>query len=472
MSWLRISEIKERFPHLANRLDHWSRRGCPFLPGHRKPAREHRRVGNLRPWYWSEADLRAIDRTWAALAEAGDGDMLTLGEAVREFRITPHRLHGMNHKGLIHIRHEYRLVYRAGQTYLSLKAVVSRKELARWLTAKRPAPTEDSSLVTASEAEAMTKGDFSKCNLSYWEDHDCPYLGRRLEAVRRDRWQTLEVTFHGKKKKVRRPRRGLTHYRREEILEAYRNFRRNLRAAKGCEGSAASLAQGVYVDEHGRRWLTQAAAFRLHRARQQALEDWRERGWLEARRRKRVGYGRQGEVWYYSEADIVRLRRQQREGDGHVVLPEAAVGEKASSPEERGSLIAMPVAASISSGPEPLEDINAYSTRVAGYGPRALEEQYETTRNGVRDGMLDAMREVGSPVPPRGQAGRRSANHHFVAYFTEARARHPRSEKTDKDIILAYRAEHPEQDICKGKPTTKHYLDACRSALKEARKKV
>jgi hypothetical protein len=200
--------------------------------------------------------------------------------------------------------------------------VVSRSQLVRHLSRKRPTPEVDRSLITAAQAVELTQGAFSLANLSDWEKQICPYLGSPLSVELCDVLQSLRITFHGQKKLVRRVRREQKHYLREEILKAYRTLQRNLKANKKGAGKKRSRGQGLYIDEDGKRWLTQAAAFRLHGCRQQALEHWRIKGWVRSDRRKRAGYGNRREIPYYAEEDIVRLRNLQRAGDGHVVMSE------------------------------------------------------------------------------------------------------------------------------------------------------
>jgi hypothetical protein len=286
-----------------------------------------------RRGHWCDADLRAITRAWEDLARAdGNGDWIRLDAAVREFRVTRFRLHALAGEGHLRIRYELRLVQRGDQQYPQEVAVVSRKQLARALAAPAALPKTDDHLVTVAGAVQMTGGAFSVANLAHWEEYDCPYLGRRLTVKRRRAMQTLQVPFRSRRgvvvRAVRRPRSNLKHYLREEIQEAHRTFLRNGRLAKAGKDPARRLRHGIHVDEAGRRWLTQAAAFRLHGCRQQALEHWRAKGeeWLRAQKRKRAGYGPVLEVWYYLEEDIKRLKKLQRPGDGHVVMPEETDG--------------------------------------------------------------------------------------------------------------------------------------------------
>jgi hypothetical protein len=272
-------------------------------------------------WCWDEADLRLIEKELSKLAAEDGGDWITLAEASREFRIRRWKLYALADAGILHIRHEVRPAQRLGSVYPQLRAVISRSLLARYLNRKGPAPGADARLISATEAVSLARGAFSLGNLSYWEDHVCPYLGRPLAVKRCDVAQSLRVPFHGEEKLVRRVRRNQKHYHREEIQEALRVFRDNLKLSKGCGDKKPSRAQGLFIDEEGARWLTQAAAFRLHRCRQQALEHWRLKGWLRAIRRRRSGYGQLREVWWYSEEDIRRLKKLQREGDGHVLFP-------------------------------------------------------------------------------------------------------------------------------------------------------
>jgi hypothetical protein len=120
-----------------------------------------------------------------------------------------------------------------------------------------------------------------------------------------------------------------------------------------------------------------------------------------------------------------------------------------------------------------LQDINPCATRTSEIGPKARQTYYEATRDGVRDGMREFMHDhAADPIPPKGRPGRPRDNDHFIAYFTAERERHTKAEKTDKDIFLAYRSEYPGQKICTNKKDLEGYLNACRSALSEARKKV
>jgi hypothetical protein len=52
--------------------------------------------------------------------------------------------------------------------------------------------------------------------------------------------------------------------------------------------------------------------------------------------------------------------------------------------------------AGVSDDAEKLENINAFPTRTEEFGRKAREANYEDTRNGVRDGLLEAMRQLGS----------------------------------------------------------------------------
>jgi hypothetical protein len=115
----------------------------------------------------------------------------------------------------------------------------------------------------------------------------------------------------------------------------------------------------------------------------------------------------------------------------------------------------------------PLQDINAYSTRVSEFSEKALEQL-----NQVLKGAEGIKPSNSGQSVPKGQGGRPRQNDHFVEYFLRERARYTKKEKTNEAIYLAYREEHSEREICQGKKTTKNYLDACRAALKEERKKL
>jgi hypothetical protein len=84
--------------------------------------------------------------------------------------------------------------------------------------------------------------------------------------------------------------------------------------------------------------------------------------------------------------------------------------------------------------------------------------------------------EVGRPpaseteTTATGQPGRPRSNDHFLDYFARESRSYTRAEKTNKAIFLQYKAAYPEQDICRNKTETQ-YLNACRAALSEDRKK-
>jgi hypothetical protein len=329
--WLPMPDVRRKYPRIAPQLERWGRQGCPYLPGKRRLTphavlcRAPGTLGVSERYFWLDGDLAEIHRQMKRAESPQDG--ITLREAARESGLSAWRLRELVKAGRLSLWHERRPVERARfgrlQRYTAEKALVSRRELRKELRATAPPDSGSlTGLVTARQAVKLTKGDFSLANLAFWEARPCEWTGKTLAVVRRDVVQRLVVPFHGRPKKVRRVRRGQKHYRRAEIQEAWKAFRKRGR-------------HGVWIDEkgeHGRpgeRWLNQAAAWSLHGAYQQSLEAWRGRGLVRSFRRTRAGYGRHDGTTYYRERDIVRLKGRQRPGDGHLPEAEAAVAPSA-----------------------------------------------------------------------------------------------------------------------------------------------
>jgi hypothetical protein len=211
---------------------------------------------------------------------------------------------------------EWRTIERNGLTFKRELSVVLLKELK-----KRKQVTNGSTWITPQDASTLTKGAFTVMRMEYWEDAHCPFLEgrkRKLDVDYRD--AIVPATWKGRE--TTRFIKNAKHYRRKQILRAWKGFK--CVARKG----------GNHIDEDGAIWLSSRAAFKQHKVREQALRHWHEKGWLDGKLLPWRGSGRHRQHWFFrvrGKRGILGLLKRQRPGDGHIVMPEPEAAKGAES---------------------------------------------------------------------------------------------------------------------------------------------
>jgi hypothetical protein len=485
VTWLPTRDVVSNYSW-HRRIDKWVRREeCPFLENGRLPATRQKivlaldNVGLQEVTFYLKEDLDEIDTNVRRAKNPADG-LKAMTKLVENGSVSRWRVFKSPRSKKLRLDKRGRP---QEMVVLSADQIAAHK-----IPSELPCrDVQGRELITPKEVEELTEQAFLITTMLYWEKHPNPYSHECLEIVYHNRL----VSYEDKKtaQTVWYIQKQAKHYVKKTILEAYdayKSFKQAPRGRKSSKGIVEPASGGVY--------MTALAANREHGANKQALDAWREKGWLDWIEVDRTGPGPYKKaVCYREDGERGFVFLQSLQAGRSRNIPPSVAAKLTAAAADRG--IPMKSAASASEGlakeaREPLEakrpnwDVNVINPLEIAEpivnALKQLQRNNETSEELARLKDIPSQNKVAQQLAPsqarRKQAADRDA--YIDAIFvgtkedplkvTEKRWSeiHDAIQKDETNRHLLYRNKHSGTFITVAS-MKEHYLDYYRATREE-----